>query len=75
MPKREVRRLLIVYEALGPMVAGGLVFLVIAFLLSMFFSGIRATRIRGLGFIVLGVLTIVGLFRTAMVVWKTRNLE
>lgn len=75
MPKQEVRRLLIVYEALGPMVAGGLALLLVAFVVSAFFHGAVGARLRVAGLSALGVLTAIGLFRSAIVMWKTRNLE
>lgn len=75
MPKREVRRYLIVYQALGPMVAIGLAFLVLLFCLSAFFAGERGTRVREVGLLVLGVSLVIGLFRSLMVIWKTRGLE
>ena len=75
MPKREVRRYLIVYQAFGPMVAIGLAFLVLLFCLSAFFAGERGIRVREVGLLVLGVSVVIGLFRSLIVIWKTRGLE
>ena len=75
MPRQELRRHFIFYHTLGPMVAGGLALMVILLIVSMLTTGAFAARARGLGIIVFCVLTLVGLLRSLIVIWKTRNLE
>ena len=75
MPKREVRRYLIVYHALGPMIAIGVVFLVLLLGASFFFAGEHGTRVREYGLMVLGASIVIGLIRSLVVIWKTRGLE
>ena len=75
MPRREVRRYLIAYQALGPMIAVGLAFLVLLSGLSIVFGGERGARVRVVGLVVLIVSILVGIFRSALVIWNTRNLE
>ena len=75
MPKREVRRHLIIYHTLGPMIVGGLALMMLLLIVSILTTGTFATRARGLGVIVFCVLTLVGLFRSLIVIWKTRGLE
>ena len=75
MPRREVRHYLIIYQALGPMVAVGVAFLLLLFALSIFFAGERGVRVREVGLIVLAVSIFVGLLRSVLVIWKTRGLE
>ncbi len=57
------------------MVAVGLTFLILLFCASIFFAGERGIRIREIGLIVLAVSTIIGLLRSAVVMWKTRSLD
>jgi len=75
MPKRELRRYLIVYHALGPLVWIGLTFLALLWLLSIFLPGDRAEKARVLGVLQFGVLVLIGLIRAIAVIWRTRKHE
>ncbi len=75
MGKREVRRYLIQYHALGPMLWVGSVFLVLLWLSSLFLNQPLAYKMRALGVICFSVAAAVGLLRTLLVLVKTANLN
>jgi hypothetical protein len=75
MPKREVRRYFLIYHSLGPMIAIGLIFTILLLAGSLLFSGIRAERMLGLSVVTFSVSALVGLGHSAIMLWKTRNLQ
>jgi len=75
MPKREVRRLLIVYQTLGPMLIVALAFLIVSMAVSVFLEGTHALKVRVAGLALFAVFIVIGLVQAGIVLWKTRNLD
>jgi hypothetical protein len=75
MGRKEIRRYFVVYHSLGPLLVAALVFLAFFWVLSLFYNGTQAEKMRGVGLIFFAVLFLLGLFRGAVVFWKTRGLD
>ena len=75
MQKREVRKLLILYQTLGPMLVVAVGFLAIAVALSFFMNGMGAKRLRVAGLALFCIFLVIGLVQTGIVLWKTRDLD
>jgi hypothetical protein len=71
MGNREVRRHLIWYHALGPMLFCGSMFLVLFWLFSVFFLQPEAGKLREIGVICFGVIAVVGLMQTLFVLVRS----
>jgi hypothetical protein len=75
MSKKNLRWYLIVFHALGPMIAIGAAAMIFLLIFSLFFSGDLGIRIRLLALWYFGVFLMAGLVLSVVVVWKARNLD
>ena len=75
MVKRAVRRYLIIYHVLFPIAGGGATLLVLLVGLSFFFDGRLGLVLSTAGWLGFGCSLIVSLGVSAVIIWKTRNLE
>lgn len=73
MSSRDLQKYLIVYQAIVPLVGPGIVFLIIAFGLSLVFPADAAQKVRILGVITFAVLSAAAIVRAVIVLWKTRR--
>jgi hypothetical protein len=71
----QIRRHLIIYRAAGPVLAASLTILVFALIVSLFSKGDLGAKLRALGLIQFGVAMGVSLIRSAIIIWKTRNVS
>jgi hypothetical protein len=70
MGNREVRRHLIWYHTLWPMLFCGSIFLVLFWLVSVFFLQPEAGKLREIGVICFGVIAVVGLMQMLFVLLR-----
>jgi len=72
--RKNIQTHLTKFHTLGPLVGIGFGFMCLLFLGSLFFSPDLAAKLQLLGLALLGIFTILGLIRTAIMLYQTKNL-